>query len=177
MKDKISENRIHGFTLIEALVAIAILLIGVLGPMTAATRGITDGFSAGNQLMATYLAKEGIELVAAKIRSNFSSGQDWLYELDSCTTADCGVDVLINSFSACGACESRYDTVSGLYKSYNPSDSNQQGPIFARKIKLKIQSAGSLAVDKEMEVSVTVSWSDKTGSHNVSLIDYVYNPQ
>ena len=71
---KISFN--HGFTIIEALVAITILLIGVLGPMAAATRGITDGLYAGNELVATYLAQEGIELVLAKVKFNLENGGD-----------------------------------------------------------------------------------------------------
>ena len=47
-----------GFTLIEALVAITILLLGVLGPLSAATRGITDGLVAKNKIVALGLAQE-----------------------------------------------------------------------------------------------------------------------
>lgn len=67
-----------GFTLVEALVAITVLVIGVLGPLTIAARGIADGLYAKNELAAKYLAQEAIEVVANKRASNIQNGDAWL---------------------------------------------------------------------------------------------------
>ena len=57
--------RHSGFTLVEALVAIAILTLSVAGPLTTASRAIVAAQNTSNQLTATYLAQEGLEEVRA----------------------------------------------------------------------------------------------------------------
>jgi prepilin-type N-terminal cleavage/methylation domain-containing protein len=52
-----------GFTLVEALVAIAIVSIAIAGPMYAANRAIVAAQIANSQFVAAYLAQEGIEYV------------------------------------------------------------------------------------------------------------------
>lgn len=50
-----------GFTLIETLVAITILLIALAGPLTIAAKGLSTAYYARDQITAFYLAQEGIE--------------------------------------------------------------------------------------------------------------------
>lgn len=50
-----------GFTLIETLVAISILLIALTGPLTIAAKGLNTAYYARDQITAFYLAQEGIE--------------------------------------------------------------------------------------------------------------------
>lgn len=52
-----------GFTLIETLVAIAILTLSVAGPLLVASRALVSAQIAQEQLTASYLAQEGIEYV------------------------------------------------------------------------------------------------------------------
>lgn len=52
-----------GFTLVEALVAIAIVSIAIAGPMYSANRAIVAAQMSNSQLVATYLAQEGIEYI------------------------------------------------------------------------------------------------------------------
>ncbi len=54
---------IKGFTLIEAMVAIAIIALAIVGPMYAANSSIVAAELASDQLTASYLAQEGIEYV------------------------------------------------------------------------------------------------------------------
>ena len=65
MKTK-SQNLQSGFTLVEALVAITILIVGVIGPLSLAAQGIGDGIFARNQVAANYLAQEALEIVINK---------------------------------------------------------------------------------------------------------------
>ena len=71
-----------GFSLVEVLVAISLLLIALVGPMTYLTRTSQSTEVANQRVVATFLAQEGIELVQ-KLRddiilssSPFSSSQD-----------------------------------------------------------------------------------------------------
>ena len=97
--------------MIEALVAIVILTIGVLGPLSVATRGISDGLYAQNQLTAMYLAQEGIEAVRVVIENNIkeSSSLNWLRGLDDCLGSfGCTVEIAegivsVINFSLCSS--------------------------------------------------------------------------
>lgn len=53
----------QGFTLVETLVAIAILLLIIIGPITAAQKGIQQAYYANEQLSAVFLAQEAIEAI------------------------------------------------------------------------------------------------------------------
>ncbi|MDR3571013.1 MAG: type II secretion system protein [Candidatus Pacebacteria bacterium] len=54
-----------GFTLIETLVAISLLMLAVVAPMSLAAQSLTAAYYARNQVTAFYLAQEGIEIVRA----------------------------------------------------------------------------------------------------------------
>jgi len=61
---------IAGFGLVETLVAIAILLVVIVGPMSIATNASTSTSFANQQVIAYFLAQEGLEL-AQKGRDDF----------------------------------------------------------------------------------------------------------
>ena len=52
-----------GFTLLETLVAVAILTLAVSGPLYVANRALVAAQNSQSQLTASYLAQEGIEYV------------------------------------------------------------------------------------------------------------------
>ncbi len=52
-----------GFTLVETLVAITILLLVIIGPISIAARGLQMSYQAGNELTAIFLAQEALESV------------------------------------------------------------------------------------------------------------------
>ena len=54
-----------GFTLIETLVAIAIVLLSIVGPLIVADRTLVAAQLSRYQLTASYLAQEGVEYVRA----------------------------------------------------------------------------------------------------------------
>ena len=56
----------RGFSIVETLVAITVLLIAVVAPMSLAADGVRAARLAQDQIVAFYLAQEGIELVKNK---------------------------------------------------------------------------------------------------------------
>ncbi len=56
-------RRKGGFTLVETLVAITVLLLVIIGPMTVAQKGIQNAYYANDQVTAVFLAQEAIEAV------------------------------------------------------------------------------------------------------------------
>lgn len=59
-----------GFSLVETLVAISILLIVIVGPMSISSRTAKSSSFASEQIQAFYLAQEGMELTQ-KLRDDF----------------------------------------------------------------------------------------------------------
>jgi prepilin-type N-terminal cleavage/methylation domain-containing protein len=58
-----SRTQESGFTLIETLVAVSILTIAVMAPMTLATKSLSSAYYARDQVTAYHLAQEGLETV------------------------------------------------------------------------------------------------------------------
>ena len=77
----------RGFTLIETLVAISILLIALAGPLTIAAKGLNSSYYARDQITAFYLAQEGIEYIRnyrdtdSLSRGPLAPGEEWLSPL------------------------------------------------------------------------------------------------
>ncbi len=99
-------SQTKGYSLVEVLVAVAILLLALVGPMTIAAKSLQSSYYAREQVTALFLAQEGIELVVAMrndslvgaINSgNLDDGWDWTSNprLSACFTADgCNIAVI-----------------------------------------------------------------------------------
>src|SRR3990167_8477618 len=76
-----------GFTIIETLVAIAILALAVTGPMALAERGLVAARAAGQEVVAFYLAQEAFEFIKNVRDGNVltdGGGESWLNGLNRC---------------------------------------------------------------------------------------------
>ncbi|MEX0672488.1 MAG: prepilin-type N-terminal cleavage/methylation domain-containing protein [Candidatus Paceibacterota bacterium] len=82
-----------GFSLIEALIAISILVIVVVGAMAlVVTTGKQVEFST-ERVEATFLAQDAVEYVISKKQQNvIDSSSDWLFGFKDCLVSSCGVD-------------------------------------------------------------------------------------
>jgi prepilin-type N-terminal cleavage/methylation domain-containing protein len=80
-----------GFTLVETLVAISILMLAILGPLSIASAGLRNSIYARDQITAFYLAQEGIEYVRYARDDNYmktvqfpANARQWLEGLELC---------------------------------------------------------------------------------------------
>lgn len=64
-----NSNFKEGFTLLETLVALSVLIAALVGPVSLITRGILSSSFSKNKIIAANLAQEGLEFVRA-IRDN-----------------------------------------------------------------------------------------------------------
>ncbi len=76
---------IKGFTIIETLIAVAILMIAIVGPLTIAHRGLIAAITAREQITANYLAQDAMEYLknirdGALIEEDVAAGEFWWIE-------------------------------------------------------------------------------------------------
>ena len=170
----------HGFTLIETLVAISILLVAVVGPMTIAAQGLQNAFYAREQVTAYLLGQEAIEILRSIRDENAIAGASWLAGVpETCAAYNfdgCGVDVRTFEFTDCGessdACQINYDSGAlsadrGFY-THEAGD----GTAFTRRMWVD-----EVAGDQEAAVTVRVSWTSGifAGERTVTLQTYLFN--
>ena len=147
-----SKNK--GFTLIETLVAIAILLTAVVGPISLIGDAMHKMYYAKDEMIAINLAQEGIEVVRAKRDSNMlNGGVPWDDEIT-------GGDYIVDSSSVpptvtAGAYSGVKQPVyldNGFYK---------QGSFVEATQFTRLVTITSVVAGKESKVTSTVEW--KTG--------------
>lgn len=81
-----------GFTIIETLVAISILLIAIAGPLTIAAKGLFSSYYSRDEVTAFYLAQEGIEYFRNLRDTNTLNGQPWDSNFVDSTGQPCSLD-------------------------------------------------------------------------------------
>ncbi len=188
----INAKKEKGFTLIEALVAISILLIAIATPMSIAQKGLSDAEISKDEATASFLAEDAIEAVK-NIRDNTalkaetdSTVTDWLSGLDdNCVSSYCNIDTRDLNVLAYNPqdpnsnpsqMEIARDT-SGNFLYFVPLISNppvgESPSIFSRYINIIPNPSSSNP--NEAEVNVKVSWQSPGGSQSVIISDFIYN--
>lgn len=163
------------FTLIETFVAISILMITLVGPLTLAAQSLKTAYYARDEITAYYLAQEGIELVRGIRDQNYINGQSWLTGLDTCegTGKNCEEDFPHNDVRACGgggqpACGPLAVDQNGLYE----FDFSGTPSPFTRLLNI-VPVANNSA--NEVTVTVTVSWVSVGITQSINLSENLFN--
>lgn len=156
----------RGFSLVETMVAIAIVAITIIGPLYALQQGVVASYAARDRLVASALAQEGLEFVHGVRDNNYlynlalpATPRSWFYGLDgtdgspNCTVgAKCTVDMVTKLVTLCsGSCPVLNLASTGLYN-HAPVSGSNIATRFTRTVTITPISA------REMQVSVTISW-------------------
>ena len=139
----------RGFTLIETLVAIAIMMLAIAGPLTIAHKGVQSALYAKDQITAYYLAQDAVEYIRSVRDGNLIANPsgNWLAGLDSCIDRNCTGDTIAGTVSSCpGAC-TPLKYADGKYNYTASADS-----IFTRTTTITSPAANNATVN------VTISW-------------------
>src|SRR3989344_8026028 len=98
----------RGFSLIETLVAVVILVSAIVGPLTLAQRSIHSAVYARDQVTASFLAEEVIEYIRMARDGNEIRGRGkWLFGMSDCIGQLCLVDVTEDRDDAFEQCSRR----------------------------------------------------------------------
>ncbi len=198
-------NPFGGFTLVETLVAVTILLTVVIGPMTIASRGLQNAYFAGDQTTAIYLAQEAVESIqrlrddnALEAFDEFQSGNttvvntaNWYYTnailSDSCRDnfddGGCDIDLVNGGYRDCSVlsqCRLRVSDspTGGRVYGYGSTGSGWEDSRFTRIIRVGDPVGGSGSSIGGVPVSVTVEWDAGQlfgGTRSIVLQTYIYD--
>lgn len=180
-----------GFTLIETLVAITILVMAVITPFYSINRALIASYTARDQLAATSLAAEGLEYVHGVRDANYISNYNgntpvsWMGSLDGttgvglynqatnadCFSRSCVVDMYTHRATMCAA-DDPDCLLKPLYLSAPLYNQTKTGTAtrFSRAISLTQINA------TEVLVKVRVSWKvNNNVPYNVTVTEYLDN--
>lgn len=150
----------EGFTIVESLVAITILVVAVIGATSAVQSGLSSYIFSKDQIVAFYLAQEGFEQIKNIRDENHMTGNGWLSGLSESSSDPCyfGEACTVSPVESQAAtrCPSvgncpviRQDASTGFY-GYN---SSWTPTVYRRQIMLESISSHEIAA------TVTVSWN------------------
>ncbi len=181
-----------GYSLVEVLVAISILLLAIVGPMTIAAKGIQSSQYAREQTVAIFLAQEGIEAFIAKrndeaikafASGNLSTSWDWVSNSTipaACFTANgCNFDYTstdpLSQVTACGlngsGCALYFNSTNN--KARYTTNNNDTLTPYRRMVKVQTIQGG-----KGLEITSTVSWNTHlfgTNTQSVTLTSSLFS--
>lgn len=168
----LQKARKAGFTLIETLVAVTIVVTAIAGPLTIASRGLSSAFFARDQIAAFYLAQEAVEYVRNIRDTNIlAKNSDWLSGFSSCLSGSCTIDATkLSVGEAVAACPAsgcpalKYNSASGLYN----QQTGENSP-FTRSVRI-VSINGN-----EASVEVTISWRTGIFSRQFKVRENILN--
>ena len=162
-----------GFTLIEVIVAIFIMVMGAVGVFGLITRTVVFSSSVNSQLVASYLAQEGLEIMRNMRDTNFlkihkGAGGIWTDGIIACAspygcTVELQADYTQTFMDAYN--DADFLRINGSFYGYAPGNDT----TFKRKITI-IQSSADV-----LKVAVDVSWQDKGNARTVRGATELYN--
>lgn len=174
-----------GFSLVETLVAIFILSVSVVAPLTLAQKGLNSSIYGRDQVTAFYLSQEAIEYVRNVRDSNGLAGMDWLSGLSNCLNRECGIDTtapngqqVISCTIGHRGCSLTFNPSTGIYGERREGNGNPmlgwQDSIFTRTVKITLSSVGGNNLDEANVVS-TLTWNTGNIQRNFSVSEKIFN--
>jgi four helix bundle protein len=150
----------EGELLIEAGIAISILVVGLLGILSLLSRSLSLNNIVSSKYIASNLAAEGIEVVKNLIDANIIQFKPW------------------NTGLANGSYELSYDGLvlnpnqnrNLLFDESNNTYNYQNGELTPYKREIEIIDRGD-----EIQVNSIVTWQIRGGSYSVNLEDHFFN--
>jgi len=178
-------KRSGGFTVLESIVAIAILSLSISGAFTAVQQSLSQYIITRDETRAFYLAQEAIEVIRNKRDNNqlnkianSASPNTWLYGItqsasDPCYFGRvCQVDAVFTppsltycNSSSWGNCSYLKQNQSTFMYGYTTGNTT----TFKREIQIESINANEIAV------TVRISWNKGSISKNFMIKTFLFN--
>ncbi len=194
LRPKIYRKENTGFTIIETLVAITVLMIAIAGPLVVASKGLNAALYARDQVIASGLAQESMEYIKSIKNTNVTkidyfpvSGgpTSWLTDI-------VGISECENSFSRCdisavNSVRSTGGTDPSGYKiyfipttGYSNHSSGSTETKFYRYYYLTKATNGNgngacINNDTECILHVVVNWNEGIVPYSMELVSEITN--
>lgn len=155
------KNLQSGFTLLETIVAVSLILVGLTAVLTLLSQSLFFVPNLQNRLIAAHLAQEGLETVRGLRNNNWLQSLAWNNGL-----GDGDYNVSYDSLSLGGFVDTPllFSSGTGLY-----NYSSGAPTIFKRKISIANLSA------YEIRAVATVSWQSRGTTYQVSAEEHLFN--
>ena len=155
-----------GFGMMEALVAVAVLLSAIAAVLTVSQKSLGLTGVSRNKIIAFYLAQEPFEYIHNVRDSNRLAGvpiASWLSGLGSCSPGPCTIDVTNHTVAPCssGCPLLRRDT--GVSERYGYTPSWDPSP-YTRAVTIN-----EFAPAREATVTVVMTWQEGTRTKTLSV--------
>lgn len=176
----------RAFTLVETMVAIAVLAIALVGPFIAVQNALRASYIARDQLVAAHLAQEGMEYIRSVRDANYlnnraggwldgfsAASRDLCYSLTSTAPSGvCILDPIRGDFHASGQAAAMDEQAShaaapvlNLDASRRYTQQAGSATSFKRTVQITTLSA------TEIRVTITVSWTTLKQTYSVVVSD------
>jgi prepilin-type N-terminal cleavage/methylation domain-containing protein len=180
-------NTKKGFTLIETMVAVFMLLMVIAVSGNLFFSGFRLSTSASTRLEAQYLAEEAIEYIRNLRDSSILDGNAFLSDIHvDCVGGGrwCRVDVYTGVFRSCtgNVCYIRYNEsdecgnpdLVGCERTYGHGSAYNNPTIFKREVNIEPQTLNPpFTVQNEALVRVRVLWNERGEMKNIEINEYI----
>ncbi len=170
-----NDSSFSGFTLLETIVALTLIVSALMGPFALASSGIFGAKFSRSKIVALNLSQEGIELIRQMRENNVLSGAQWRglsgtcgagctrlqdgsYQPDVYTSANGSTPPVSTNVALL------FDETSGLY-----SQTSGTATRFTRVVNISTPSAD------QMRVLSTVTWVESGVGRRIQLEVVLYN--
>jgi len=168
--NKIQQASESGFSLIEVMMAIYIIITALTGIMALVSSINVSVGASSSKLVAANLAQEGIEVVKSIRDLNFgvNAWDDWYASFSGVNNYLVQYnDTALRAFQDTPL---RYDSATGLY-GYDAGSAAS----FTYKRKIILTKNPSGADDNEIKVEAVVSWTEHNRSQTLTVEDRLWN--
>jgi len=159
----------RGNLLVESIVSVSITIIGFLGILGLLSRSLGANKDAGQKLVATYLAAEGIEVVKGMIDKGFADGLPWN---NCCTNGQWEVSYDSTTLTPAPVSPTPilFEESDGTYNYVSGSES-----LFSRTIEISEIDWNTDGKTDELKVVSRVNWLSRDTAQEILLEDHFFD--
>lgn len=182
-------NTKRGFTIVETLIAVFILVVSIAGPLVFASTALQSSYYAQDQITAFYLTQDVVETIKnIRDQNRFActNANDWLtcsgggIDLTPCMSGEyCAIEYLANdnepqvSMCSGGTCPALNFQSGGSNPTYlygYTSGSQWETSKYTRLIKIT-----ETVANKEAEIYVSIMWRTGIITRDFTVRRNIYN--